>query len=185
MRLSKTHKYILLCEDKQMHCFIRRFLLSQGIEARKINALPLPADGCGEQYVRLQFPRYLKALRSHSFDSNVLVTVIDADKKSLSERKTQLNEACEVSDVPIRTTKDKLILLIPKRNIETWIKCFNGDAVDEEQDYAHFLKGHESDCYVAADRMSQAFSTEGFVTELASLQEGYKEYSVLIQLLVS
>lgn len=182
MRLSKIHKYTILCEDKQTQCYIRRFLLAQGISGRKVFTLPLPADGCGEQYVRFQFPRYLKALRSRNFDSNVLVVIIDADKKALAERKAQLNDACESADVPVRTENDKLLLLIPKRNIETWIKHFEGETVDEEYDYAHFLVGHESDCYSAADKMSQAFSNETFFTDLPSLMDGYREYSSLIKL---
>ncbi len=185
MKLSKTHKYTVLCEDKLTHCYIRRFLLAQGISGRKIFPLPLPADGCGEQYVRLQFPRYLQVLRSKSFDSNVLVVAIDADKKTLQERKVQLNEACEAANVSVRTETDKMLVFIPKRNVETWIKYFDGETVDEEQDYAHYLNGHESDCYSAAESMSAQFSSGGFVSELSALQEAYGEYTRLVELVNS
>ena len=182
MKLSKTHKYTVLCEDKLTHCYIRRFLLAQGISGRKIFPLPLPADGCGEQYVRLQFPRYLQVLRSKSFDSNVLVVAIDADKKTLQERKLQLNEACEAANVSVRTETDKMLVFIPKRNVETWIKYFDGETVDEEQDYAHYLNGHESDCYSAAESMSEQFSKDNFTTELSALQEAYEEYKKLVEI---
>ena len=155
MKLSKTHKYTVLCEDKQTQCYIRRFLLAQGVSGRKIFPLALPREGCGEQYVRLQFPKYLHALRSRNFDSNVLVVSIDADKKSCSDRRLQLDKICADADVAQRTETDKVLLFIPKRNIETWIKYFEGETVDEEHDYAHFLTGHESDCYPAADKMSE------------------------------
>lgn len=175
MRLSKTHKYVILCEDKLMACYIRRFLREQGINGRKISTIALPANGCGEQYVRLQFPRYLRGLRSKNFDANVLVVVIDADRESCTKRKKQLKDACTASNVALWSKDDKLLLFVPKRNIETWIKHFNGDVVDENDDYAHFLNGHESDCYPAAKKMSDAFSCS-FSCKLPSLQDAYNEY---------
>ena len=184
MKLSKTHKYIVLCEDKLTHCYIRRFLLAQGISGRKIFPLPLPADGCGEQYVRQHFPKYLRVLRSKNFDSNVLVVAIDADKKTFQERKNQLDEVCNVAEVPKRKQSDKVLVFIPKRNIETWLKYFDGAMVNEEDDYAHFLNGHESDCNPAAERMATEFSAEDFTSELPSLQDAYNEYSNLAKMLL-
>ena len=183
MKLSKTHKYIVLCEDKQSLCYIRRFLLTQGIDGRKIFMLALPASGCGEQYVRIQFPKYLKLLRSRNFDSNVFVVAIDADKKTYSERKMQLENTCQSANMPLVQKTDKLLLFIPKRNIETWIKYYRNESVDEEQDYAHFLNGHESDCYTAADKMSNDFSLGTVSDVLPSLQESYRNYEHLVTLL--
>lgn len=183
MKLSKDYKYNILCEDKLTHCFIRRFLISQGVNARKINALPLPAAGCGEQYVRAQYPKQLSYLRSTSYVSNILIVAIDADFNTCMERQKQLDEACGNAGVDKRNSKDKLLLLVPKRNIETWIKYFDGETVDEEYDYAHFLNGHESDCYNSADKMSAEFSQTTFSSELSSLQFAYQEYTQLVKLI--
>ncbi len=183
MKLSKDYKYNILCEDKLTHCFIRRFLISQGVNARKINALPLPAAGCGEQYVRAQYPKQLSFLRSNSYVSNVLVVAIDADFNTCIERQKQLDEACGEAGVDIRTAKDKLLLFVPNRNIETWIKHFDGEDVDEEHDYAHFLNGHESDCYNSATKMAEEFSKTTFTSELSSLKLAYQEYIRLIKLI--
>lgn len=183
MKLSKDYKYNILCEDKLTHCFIRRFLISQGVNSRKINALPLPAAGCGEQYVRTQYPKQLSYLRSTSYISNVLVVAIDADFNTCIERQKQLDEACGDAGVDKCTAKDKLLLFVPKRNIETWIKHFDGVAVDEEHDYAHFLNGHESDCYNAADKMADEFSSPSFSSVLSSLQFAYQEYTKLVKLI--
>ena len=122
-------------------------------------------------------------MRSKSFDSNVLIVVIDADKKTVQERKSQLTEACNATGIPVRTENDKLLIFIPKRNIETWIKYFDNNAVDEEQDYAHYLNVHESDCYSAADKMSDSFSTDNSIFELPALQDAYNEYINLAKLL--
>ena len=183
MKLSKDYKYSILCEDKLTQCFIRRFLIAQGISGRKINALPLPAEGCGEQYVRQQYPKQLHYLRSNNFVSNVLLVAIDADAKTCVERQKQLDEYSESVKVSQRAESDKLLLFIPKRNMETWVKYFDGEAVDEDHDYAHFLNGHESDCYNAADKMSEVFSAKSFTSELSSLQFAYKEYTRIIRLI--
>lgn len=183
MKLSKDYKYNILCEDKLTHCFIRCFLISQGVNARRINALPLPAAGCGEQYVRAQYPKQLSYLRSTSYVSNILIVAIDADLNTCIERQKQLDEACGNAGVDKRSPKDKLLLLVPKRNIETWIKYFDGETVDEEHDYAHFLNGHESDCYNSADKMSEDFSSPSFSSALSSLQFAYQDYTHLVKLI--
>lgn len=182
MKLSKDYKYTVLCEDKLSQCYIRRFLMAQGISGRKIIMLQLPARGCGEQYVRCQFPKYLTTLRSRNFLSNVLVVSIDADTKSCTERNGQLDEMCRAVGVSERSKVDKVLVFIPKRNIETWVKCFDGENVDEIQDYAHFLRGHESDCSSAADKMSEEFSNPSFTSDLSSLVYAHKEYSRVVSL---
>ena len=183
MKLSNKYQYKVLCEDKLTHCFIRRFLISQGITGRKIIPLPLPAEGCGEQFVRNQYPKQLNSLRSKNFVSTVLVVAIDADADTCEGRQKQLELGCNAVGVIQRTKNDKLLFLIPKRNIETWIKYFDGETVNEVQDYAHFLNNHESDCYNAADKMAEEFSKDDFSSELSSLQFAYKGYKKLITLI--
>ena len=64
-----------------------------------------------------------------------------------------------------------------------WVKYFYGESVDEETDCSHFLNGHESDCYKAADNMSDLFSKENFDSTLTALQDAYEEYKALIKLI--
>ena len=109
------------------------------------------------------------------------MVAIDADKKTVQERKLQFNDACNAVEIESRTEDDKLLIFIPKRNIETWIKYFDGDIVDEKHDYAHYLNGHESDCYSAADKMAERFSAENFTSELSALQDAYNEYCALVR----
>ena len=113
----------------------------------------------------------------------MLVVAIDADTKTCTERKERLHKSCEVASVEPRQETDKLMLFIPKRNIETWIKFYDGKSVDEEHDYAHFLNGHESDCYPAADKMSEEFSTGAVSAVLPSLHDAYTDYAHLAALL--
>lgn len=181
MKLNKDYKYLILCEDKLTQCFVRYFLKSQGINGRKIFPLKLPAATCGEEYVRKEFPRELENLRSKKYNSVVLVVAIDADALDYNKRKQQLVEACNLASVEAFSGKDKLLFFIPKRNIETWVKYFDGEIVDENTDYAHFLNGHESDCYSAAEKMSNEFSQENIKFNITSLNHAYTDYINLIK----
>jgi len=181
LRLNKEYRYTVLCEDKLTQCFVRRFLIASGINGRKIYPLPLPVAGCGEQYVREQFPQQLKALRAKNYNSNVLFTIIDADSYTYEEREKMLEDACKISETDLRKKTDNILLFIPKRNIETWIKHFGGEKVDEKTDYAHFLNGHEKDSYLAAEKMAQEFMKSSITYPLLSLQKAYEEYLQLVK----
>ena len=37
--------------------------------------------------------------------------------------------------MPARTQKDPVVLLVPRRNIETWFAYLDGQSVDETRDY--------------------------------------------------
>jgi len=69
---------VLLCEDKQTDSFVRRFLKHRNFKYRDIRTVSLSAgSGSGEQRVREQYPRQLKAIRQRK--QAYLIVVIDAD----------------------------------------------------------------------------------------------------------
>jgi hypothetical protein len=65
-----------------------------------------------------------------------LIVVIDADAGTVEYRLGQLDESLRRSEHrPVDPKKERIARLIPRRNIETWILCLNGEFVDEETDY--------------------------------------------------
>lgn len=125
---------VLLCEDQNTNTFVRRFLRGRQFKARDIRTLPPPhGSQSGEQWVRERYPTELKAIRSRQ--GAFLIVVIDADQHTTQERRSQLDEECRAQEVPKRTEKDPVILLVPRRNIETWFAYLGGESVDETQDY--------------------------------------------------
>jgi hypothetical protein len=64
-----------------------------------------------------------------------LVVAIDADTGDLSRRSRQLRESLDAERLPARTERERIVHLVPKRNIETWILNLNGGQVDEETDF--------------------------------------------------
>jgi len=183
MKLNNEYKYVILCEDRQMECFIRYFLEEQGIEKRKISNVDFPGKGCGEQYVREHFPVELKNLRTRNYNLTALFVCIDCDKHDVEDIYKELDEYCKEVKIPGRNRKEPAVIFIPKRNIETWIKYYSGELdIDEIRDYAHFLRGREADCRPAAQKMSVCFM-EGDITgeRLPSITGAYGEYVHLVE----
>lgn len=125
-----TVQVVLLCEDRAHNTFVRRFLRKRGFTPRQIHTVELPdGGGSGEQWVRSRYPDELKAVRSQG--NAHLVVVTDADRNSTDGRRAQLVRECELRDVKPHTRDDPVIIVIPRRNIETWFEYLDGATVDE------------------------------------------------------
>ena len=128
-------KIVLLCEDQSTNTFVRRFLRGRQFKAHDITTPSLPhGSQSGEQWVRERYPTELKAIRSRR--GAYLIVVIDADRHTTQQRKNQLDEECKAQEVPQREDGDPVILLVPRRNIETWFAYLDGESVDETEDYS-------------------------------------------------
>ena len=73
----KPAQVIVLREDKQQEVFVRRFMKPRTNHPIRVLLAP-DGEGAGEQFVREQYPRQLRALRAATVNA-VLVVVIDAD----------------------------------------------------------------------------------------------------------
>lgn len=93
--------------------------------------LPLPSGrGCGSQYVRLQFPGQVAACRGRHA-SNLLIVITDADNLSAAEReRTLCDELARNNQLPIGV--EPIVILVPKWQVETWVKCLHGHPVRED-----------------------------------------------------
>lgn len=137
---------VILCEDQQQEVFIRHFLMRKGYSQRQMRIERCPSGKqAGEQFVREKYPAELKALRQRSARAETaLLVMIDADKRSVAETAKWLDAICSEQGVAVRNQDDRAALLIPSRNIETWIHFLGGEAVDEKTTYSKLR--YESDC---------------------------------------
>jgi hypothetical protein len=135
---KRIAQIVVLAEDLVQVNFVFRYLNRMGYSGRKIRAVQSPAGrGSGEQYVREQYPNEVGYYRNRARQrSAALVAVIDADKKTVQDRENELQRALETAGEALRRANESIVLLIPKRHIETWIRCLVGENVDEIQDYA-------------------------------------------------
>ena len=138
----KPAQVIVLCEDKQHSVFVYRFLKRR--TNHRIRVVSAPAsEGSAEQFVREQYPRELKALRASTVNA-ALVVMIDADKTDPTKRLRQLDASCRESGIPPRKTHDRVVLTVPRRNIETWLAYLAGATVNETDSYPRLNR--PSDC---------------------------------------
>jgi hypothetical protein len=137
---------VVLSEDTQTECFIRRFLIKQGWHRRQIRTETLPAGkGSGLVWVRERFVNELKSYRSRSTrGATCLIVASDADDKTVEQRIETFKRACADADVPFRSDRERVCFVIPRRNIETWLAYLRDQAVSEATTYAKY--DNESDC---------------------------------------
>jgi len=125
-------RIVLLCEDAATDRFVRRFLSKRNFNRRDIQTLPF-TSGSAEYWVRKRYPNELKAIRS--WQNAFLIVVIDADTHTTQARRSQLDDECRNKKVPVREPKDPVIIIVPRRNIETWFAYLKGCPVDEKKKY--------------------------------------------------
>jgi hypothetical protein len=145
-QMSDPVHTIILCEDLQLRCFIRRFLLKRGWNARQIREVALPdGGGAGVTWVKEKLPDELKAYRSRSCHAETaLIVGCDADDETVPGRIQSLRDACDEVGVPFRQANERIVFVIPKRNIETWLAYLRAESVNEVAAYRKYA--YESDC---------------------------------------
>ena len=142
---------VVLCEDYRHFNFVRRYLIQRGINGRRIRGSVAPAGrGAGSQYVLKGYPKEVDAIRSRPHIRAGLVAIIDADRMSIEERLGQLDKSLSEDGQDERGKAERIGLLSPKRNIETWIFHLLGNAVDEEADYKNRVSQSDLKPSVAA-----------------------------------
>jgi len=158
--MRRPARVTILCEDLQQLCFVRRFLHRRGWKNHDINVPFIPSGrGSGEQYVRERFPAELEAHRSQaSYKRTGLIVVIDADTRKVADRVHALNAACDEKAVKRRQKDERVLYVIPKRNIETWLAYLRGETFNEKAAFRKYE--YDSKCHADADKLD-AMCKEG------------------------
>jgi hypothetical protein len=130
---------IILAEDAIQQNLVRRYLERCGHRG-PFRLVPLPAKGIGgsgEKYVRDQYSHQVQACRSSlgRRAAALLIVIIDADMETTQHRWLQLSDALKSASLSDRRDDEPIVVLIPKRHVETWIRALLGDHVDELADY--------------------------------------------------
>ena len=133
----------ILCEDRTQYEFMRGFLTDQGIVSNRriLPCCPFPeGTQSGEQFVREHF---VDAYNTYACtQENVLLVVvqdIDRRHRSANDARNALEKLVQETGAGGLSAPDKLLLVFPKRNIETWFAWFMQDPpaehVSEDTNY--------------------------------------------------
>ena len=119
---ERVSSIIILCEDDAHSALVRSYMKECGLNAESPCCKPIVASrevhGGNVKWVLNEFPRQFAAVQArHKAHANTLLIVVaDADDQSVSDRINQLRRSSP------HTNSDPVVLLIPKRNVETWIR---------------------------------------------------------------
>jgi len=139
--MSKRIAVVVLCEDNAHSTLVAEFLRRCGIRGNIrfwISSANWP--GAAEQGVRSRFPIEVEDyLRAKAKRDTRMIAMTDADTGSVARRQQQLEEPLKVADDhrirELQLSKETIAILIPRRNVETWVLALNGIAVNELEDY--------------------------------------------------
>jgi hypothetical protein len=138
--MSKPTSVVLLCEDNLTAVFLRSYLKECGIVyGIRVNSNP---RGSGFDWVLQQYPIEVNAYRQNKARIKVwLIVTIDADSKTVVTRISQLDSRLKQSEEirlrAFRVQDQKIVRLVPRRNIETWILVLTGTPANEEKNYKY------------------------------------------------
>lgn len=132
------YRGFILCEDREHANFVRSFLKLLGVNERKFTTDKfVDGGGSAEAHVRFSLPDALEKIRRKD-ENTFLVVVTDADRSThrASDRIKQLNEELENRGFRAIEKNDRVLFVIPKKNIETWFAWVDeGETIDEVSDY--------------------------------------------------
>lgn len=147
--MSKPSWIVVLCEDSATAGLLRGYLNQCGIGNRSMRLVVNPKGrGAGDSFVLCNFAQQVDAYRiSKARKRTWLLAAIDADGNTVAARLDQLSMRLRSAKEPrlreMRMEKERIALLVPKRNIETWLRVLTGANGDEETDFKHTMSSRE------------------------------------------
>ena len=171
---------MILAEDKCQQRFAYWWAKAHGFKSGEIDPRPLPGSkrGAGDDWVRDHFPSELQTIRQrHSGAWCWLIVLTDADRESTQHRRDQLSEAAAAGGMARPGPGDPVSILLPKRNIETWVRALEAELVDEQSDYHRDSKRNPGICKDAGRALGKARDADDGWPP--SLREGLRELAKL------
>ena len=176
MTKRKT-KVVLICEDRQHSKFATQFLDDMGWRGVKVRVEMSPrGKGSGEYGARKKLLEELHAYRALKNKSHhVLIAIIDADTKTITDIHTICKNDFKKAGIDFRKANEAVAIIIPRRNIETWIHYSNGNIVNETTNYK--LRTQHG-CPQAAAKLAGYCKTNSLPSDApASLAAACEEYN--------
>lgn len=175
--MSKPSLVIVVVEDSHHRMLAYRYLSECGLREHQIRIERSPSGkGSAENWVRGRYAKEVNVYRRRQAQT-ALIVVIDSDAGTVQDRLRQLDQALGENGVDATEARERIAKLAPKRNVETWILCLNGHAVNEEADYK-YTRSDWSDLIPGAAKTLCAWTRRGAdppVHCINSLQHGIEE----------
>jgi hypothetical protein len=171
-------RFTVLVEDEALERFIRGILREIGALPREIRVVKyLKGRGDAKQRIYRQYPDEIRAHRRRQSENVALIVGADADCDAPQQMMQLMGEALQSAELEPRAPQERVAMLVPKRNIETWLLFLSGKGVDEDTDYKN--QARDVDIKTAASAFIRRFRTwrrdTGAENNLPSLRLAFEE----------
>ena len=130
---------IVICEDVGHKSFVINFLKNLGFTERNYRILDKKTGGDGYQFIcsqlSVEFPEYI---RNRNRVKQCLIAFTDAEPKKISaeDRVKDMSKHFE------RSRDDKVLYIVSKRCVETWVHYLIGEEASEDEEKRHHTGAH-------------------------------------------
>ena len=137
--MSNPSLVIVLVEDQRQEMLVYKYLRRCGLEPHDIRIRTCPiglesADGWVLSKFAAEAGEYRN--RQMSKGETALTVMIDADDNTVEHRWTQMDQALAKGGEKKISERERIVRLVPKRNVETWILCLTSEReLDEDTNY--------------------------------------------------
>lgn len=137
--MSRICRIVLVCEDWRSSRFARGFLSAANIDERCVDAQTNPG-GSGHDWVKAKFADEVANLGRFAEGRGVL-GLLDEDGQGAAVRENEVVARLAARGLPSLAAHEGRCLLLPARNIETWLYWLTGQTngesieVNETTDY--------------------------------------------------
>lgn len=178
--MNRSVNIVVICEDRQHECFVRRFLKQRGYRNHHFRFVTSPRGrGSGEQWARQNLPAELESYRQRQHRAQTrLLAIMDVDNRTVADCIRAFEQACANRGVAFRENGEQVAFALPMRNIESWLAYLRGEAIDETTTYPKLR--HESECEDEARTLHAMCQTHGLRDPVpASLDHACEEFARL------
>ncbi len=138
--MSNRVDIALLCEDESHEQFIKKFLRRKGRSYRRVFPDGYKSRETGgvrpnNAFVLERATTEIAAARKVP-PKRALILVIDGDTRGFASRCGEIAANLKSANMLALGATERIAVLVPCRNIETWIHHFAGEATDETQTYS-------------------------------------------------
>jgi hypothetical protein len=134
--VDRWSNIVILAEDQEhqnlVWHYLKRCPANRAVLLHRTRKVQLPAGrGSGSQFVRERFSLEVAACRGRHA-SVVLIVITAADNLSIGAREQTLHDELAKNSQAAIGPAEPVAILVPKWQVETWVKCLHGETVRED-----------------------------------------------------
>ncbi len=168
--MPRAVNLVIVCEDILQETFVRAFLYRRGFVHHQLRFLPKPTTGDAKQHVCHYLCQELKNLRRSARVAAGVIYVVDADNKTVEERRQFVETALRNRGVEPPNVGEPVFGIIPKWEIENWLEFLLAGRAEEDCKTYNKYRDHQSDIYPLVNSLADQCASRTLTNPPPSLE---------------